>query len=239
MIKAITIDFWETIIKDVYTTEKDRDFKRAHYIIEKLGLKSNATEKIITFFKDLNEAFKHPSKENYWSILPENQLKKLFEEYLHISVNEKEFKDILNYYENVILEIPPKLTEEIVKEVLQKLSNVYSLVLISNTGRTPGRVLLKIMEMYEVKDCFKYFVFSDEIGARKPDPFVFEIAQKLLNLPKNEIVHIGDSVNLDFLGAKNYGFNAILYANGMDNIPVEPFIRSFSELDKVLNEKFS
>ncbi len=239
MIKALTIDLWETIIKDVDATEKDRDVKRAHYIIEKLGLKSNATEQIMNFFKDLNEAFKHPSKENYWSILPENQLKKLFKEYLHISVNEKEFKDILDYYENVILEVPPKLTEEIVKEVLQKLSNVYTLVLISNTGRSPGRVLLKIMETYGVKDCFKYFVFSDEIGARKPDPVVFEIAQNLLNLPKNEIVHIGDSLNLDFLGAKNYGFNAILYANGMDVIPVEPFIRSFSELDEVLNEKFS
>lgn len=239
MIKALTIDLWETIIKDVGATEKDRDIKRAHYIVEKLGLKSDAIEQIMTFFKDLTEAFKHPSKENQWSILPENQLKKLFEDYLHVSVNEKELKEILDYYESVILEIPPKLTEEIVKEVLQKLSNVYTLVLISNTGRTPGRVLLKIMEMYGVKDCFKYFVFSDEIGARKPDPKVFEIAKNLLNLPKEEIVHIGDSVNLDFLGAKNYGFHAILYANGMDVIPVEPFIRSFGELDKVLNEKFS
>jgi len=52
-------------------------------------------------------------------------------------------------------------------------------------------------------------------------------------------VHIGDSVNLDFLGATQFGFNAILYAKGKNDVPVSPYIKSFEELKGLLNEKFS
>jgi len=70
--------------------------------------------------------------------------------------------------------------------------------MISNTGRTPGSILLNILEMYGIRDYFTYFVFSDEVMVRKPDPRIFAFAQNKLGMDKNEIVHIGDSVNLDF-----------------------------------------
>jgi len=239
MIKALTIDLWETLIEDVNTDEHDRDLKRAEYIVKKLNLGEDKIDTIMKFFSDLTEAFKHPSPENYWSIQPYDQLKMLFSKYLSVEVDGEIFSDILNYYTSVILEMPPKLTEVSIPKVLMNLSKKYTLMLISNTGRTPGKVLLNIMEFYGIRDYFTYFVFSDEIMARKPDPRVFEYAQKLLNLEKHEIVHIGDSVNLDFLGAKAFGFNAVLYAKGKNEVPYEPYIKSFEELEGVLNGTFA
>ena len=68
MIKALTIDLWETLIEDVNSSEKLRDEKRAEFIIKTLHLDEVAKEKIMAFFADLTHAFKHPNSENAWSI---------------------------------------------------------------------------------------------------------------------------------------------------------------------------
>ncbi|MGC9172200.1 HAD family hydrolase [Caldisericum sp.] len=239
MIKALTIDLWETLIEDRDSNEIDRDKKRAKFIIEELKLNEDKIDEIMHFFTDLTEAFKHPSPENSWSILPEDQVKMLLENYLKVPYTGSQFEKIVEYYKTVILENPPVLTEQSIPKVLMRLSKRYTLALISNTGRTPGSVLLNILEIYGIRDYFSHFIFSDEIRARKPDPKVFEHARNLLNLEKEAIVHIGDSFNLDFMGAKSYGFNAILYAKGKDNVQVEPYIRSFEELESILDEKFN
>ncbi|BAL80509.1 HAD family hydrolase [Caldisericum exile] len=239
MIKALTIDLWETLIEDKDSNELERDKQRARFIIKELNLNDERIDDIMRFFTDLTEAFKHPSPQNSWSILPEDQVKMLLENYLKVPYTDAQFEKIVEYYKTVILENPPILTEQSVPKVLMRLSKKYTLVLISNTGRTPGNVLLNILEMYGIRDYFAHFIFSDEIGVRKPDPRVFDYAKNLLNLEKEAVVHIGDSVNLDFMGAKSYGFNAILYAKGKDNPQVEPYVKSFEELERVLNEKFN
>lgn len=239
MIRAITIDLWETLIEDVHSDEVERDEKRAKFIIDTLKLDDTKKEIIMKFFLDLNDAFRNPSSENSWSILPEDQVKVLLEKYLGVSYDKSQFERIVEYYKTVILEKPPVLTEQAIPKILMRLSKKYTLTLVSNTGRTPGTVLLNILEMYGIRDYFSNFVFSDEIGARKPDPRVFEHVHRLLNLNKESIVHVGDSVKLDFMGAKGYGFNAVLYAKGKDVVEVEPYIKSFEELESLLDEKFN
>jgi len=49
MIKALTIDLWETLIEDVNSSEKLRDEKRAEFIIKTLHLDEVAKEKIMAF----------------------------------------------------------------------------------------------------------------------------------------------------------------------------------------------
>ena len=239
MIKAITIDLWETLIEDVNSNEIERDERRAKFILDTLKLDSSKKDIIMKFFSDLNEAFKYPSAENSWSILPESQVKVLLEKYLNVPYDSKQFNSIVEHYKTVILENPPLLTEQTIPKILMRLSKKYTLTLISNTGRTPGSILLNILEMYGIRDYFTHFVFSDEIGVRKPDPRVFEYAKNILKLEKENIVHVGDSVRLDFMGAKSYGFNAVLYAKGKDNPEVEPYIKSFEELERVIDEKFN
>jgi haloacid dehalogenase superfamily, subfamily IA, variant 1 with third motif having Dx(3-4)D or Dx(3-4)E len=239
MIKAITIDLWETLIEDVNSNEIERDERRAKFILDTLKLDSSKKDIIMKFFSDLNEAFKYPGAENSWSILPESQVKVLLEKYLNVPYDSKQFDRIVEHYKTVILENPPLLTEQTIPKILMRLSKKYTLTLISNTGRTPGSILLNILEMYGIRDYFTHFVFSDEIGVRKPDPRVFEYAKNILKLEKENIVHVGDSVRLDFMGAKSYGFNAVLYAKGKDNPKVEPYIKSFEELERVIDEKFN
>lgn len=237
MIKLITFDLWETIIQDVGKGENERDSLRADFILSTLGLPQELKPEIMNFFNDLVSAFKVPSEENDWSILPETQLDVLFRR-IRVNPTKEQFNLIYNYYTEVILEFPPVLTEKNLKDVLIDLRKEYQLGLISNTGRTPGRVLLLLLERFNFKDIFDFFVFSDEILMRKPDPRVFQIALSKGKALGSETVHVGDSYKMDFLGAKNSNINPVLYVP-TDLFPQgEPFIRSFSQLRSIIEEYY-
>lgn len=67
---------------------------------------------------------------------------------------------------------------------------------------------------YELSDYFMFQLYSDEIGISKPNHSVFDLVFHKVNdhcrVTKSEVVHIGDNKFADYLGAKNYGFQAIL-----------------------------
>lgn len=48
----------------------------------------------------------------------------------------------------------------------------------------------------------------------KPNPYVFELALKSMNLDKNEVVMVGDRISTDIKGAKNIGIKSILLKTG-------------------------
>ncbi len=237
MIKLVTLDLWETLIQEIGGGEHERDLLRADFIVKTLGLPHEVKQEIMLFFEDLVNAFKLPDPENEWSILPETQLDVLFRR-LGVNPPAEKFNLIYDFYTEVILQSPPVLTEKGLRENLESLKQKFSLGLISNTGRTPGKVLLKLLEKLNLRDLFDFFVFSDEILARKPDPRVFQIALSKGAASPEETVHVGDSYRLDFLGAKNLGINPVLYCPVDLFPPGEPFIRSFDQLEKLIKERY-
>ena len=63
---------------------------------------------------------------------------------------------------------------------------------------------------------FSHWVFSDEAGASKPDPAVFEKAVAGLDVAYDEIVHIGDRESNDITGPLGMGMKAILITAAVD-----------------------
>jgi putative hydrolase of the HAD superfamily len=56
---------------------------------------------------------------------------------------------------------------------------------------------------------FETIVVSCEVGHAKPERVVFDEAARRLGLPAHRILHIGDSVEMDFQGARAAGFHAL------------------------------
>jgi putative hydrolase of the HAD superfamily len=92
--------------------------------------------------------------------------------------------------------------------------------LICNTGLTPGFGLRKFLANVGIADYFDLMLFSDEVGVRKPNPQIFQIATQKLQLKPYNIAHVGDNLKSDVWGAKNVGFKAILLSTttGRDTI---------------------
>ncbi len=240
MIKAVSLDLWETLIKDGLEkdSERERDALRTEFIVKTLNLDQPYTQKILSFFDELVTAFKNPSEENGWSLLPETQIDYLINK-LGVEVKKEDFDKILKFYTECILDYPPSFTEEDVSHTLAKLKKKYKTALISNTGRTPGKSLLKLLNKLKIKKYFDFFAFSDELLMRKPDPRIFEVVCSKLNVSPEETVHIGDSYNMDFLGAKSAGLNTILYVPGTEKPQGTPYIRTLKEIEEVIEKEYA
>ena len=67
------------------------------------------------------------------------------------------------------------------------------------------------MNKKEMDSNFDAIVDSSVLGIRKPDAKIFEFALKELKTTAAESLFVGDSYEIDVLGAENAGLAAILY----------------------------
>ncbi|MBQ1875033.1 MAG: YjjG family noncanonical pyrimidine nucleotidase [Paludibacteraceae bacterium] len=103
-----------------------------------------------------------------------------------------------------------RLTED-AAEVVHYLAAKYPLTIVSN-----GYVEMQYhkLEQSGLKECFRHLVFSEEVGAMKPDPRIMEVAlarnqRELPDLKASEVVMIGDSYSSDIAGAQAAGIDTI------------------------------
>ena len=85
-----------------------------------------------------------------------------------------------------------------------------------------------------------HLVISEEVGAMKPHPDVFEYATKLTGHAPDEILYIGDSYHSDVTGGTNFGWNVAWYTQNGDAKKREKAtftFSSFKELSHFLNHK--
>ena len=75
------------------------------------------------------------------------------------------------------------------------------------TNLTTQFQLLKIKKL-KLESYISCLVSSEEVGVEKPDPLIFQIALKKLNVTVNEVIMIGDDHHKDILGARKLGIVA-------------------------------
>jgi len=88
-------------------------------------------------------------------------------------------------------------------EVLERLQKSYALGVVSNFD---GRLRM-ILEQLGVSKFFSNVVISSEVGADKPDPFIFRRALELARILPNEALHVGDDPLRDWQGARAAGLS--------------------------------
>lgn len=88
-----------------------------------------------------------------------------------------------------------------VLEALEALRPHYRLAVVSNFD---GRLRM-IVEQLGISRYFDQVVISSEVGADKPDRFIFERALALLGVAPAEALHVGDDPGHDWEGASAAG----------------------------------
>jgi len=113
------------------------------------------------------------------------------------------------------LEILPEQTTLLpfARELLDYLHSKYPLTLISNGF---VEVQYKKLKSCQIEHYFSHVVLSEQAGALKPDPEIFNYALHLNQASPEEAIMIGDSFSADIVGAKNAGIDQIyLQKNNM------------------------
>ncbi len=80
---------------------------------------------------------------------------------------------------------------------------------------------------------FEAIVVSSEVGHAKPDRVIFDGAAEKVGLPASQILHIGDSAEMDLYGARAAGFKALQIRRGTAT-PGPDHLRSMLELPERL-----
>jgi putative hydrolase of the HAD superfamily len=116
---------------------------------------------------------------------------------------------LVDAYAGPALLVPPSVDPGARVALARLESEGVALALLSNTMRTPGVVLRQVLERLGVGGFFVHTTFSDEIGVRKPDPEIFALTLRALQVDAAEAVHVGDDPILDVLGARRAGLRVI------------------------------
>lgn len=116
---------------------------------------------------------------------------------------------LVDAYARAILVVPPAVDEGASK-ALRALSDLgYTLAIVSNTMRTPGVTLRRVLEHYGLLRYFAHAAFSDETRVRKPDPAIFHGALRALGASPGDAIHVGDDPVLDVEGARAAGMRVV------------------------------
>lgn len=125
-----------------------------------------------------------------------------------------------------------KRTTERTKPVLNKLWSKYPLVLVSNFYGN----IESVLKDFELDSYFNAIVESAVVGVRKPDPEIFRLGVKQLNLEARNVLVIGDSYDKDIVPASTIGCPTVWIKNigwkpYKGNETADWIITDFSELE--------
>lgn len=94
-------------------------------------------------------------------------------------------------------------------EVLEVLSRRYQMHIITNGF---VEVQYKKLDNSKLRSFFKNVFISEEVKSPKPDPEIFHYALKSSNARRKESLMIGDSWEVDVVGAMDAGLDQVHYA---------------------------
>ncbi|MBU8892845.1 MAG: YjjG family noncanonical pyrimidine nucleotidase [Bacteroidales bacterium] len=195
-------------------------------------------EKIFkTFDNFYNSYVKH--NDILWGDYREGKIKKSILSYKRFSLTLEEFgvndeelakKIALDY---ITISPTKKQLFPFAHDTLEYLHKKYKLYIITNGFNEVQFTKLKTSNLD------KYFlkVFtSEDAGAQKPNPIIFQHALKNVNANKKDSIMIGDDLQVDILGAKDFGLDQVFFnpenLKHSENITHE--INSLKELQEIL-----
>lgn len=123
-----------------------------------------------------------------------------------------------------------------VRDVLEELRPRYLMAALSDAQSAWARPELRMVDLE------KYFfpiVVSGDLGYRKPDPRIFELALRRMHLRADEAVFVGNDMFRDIYGARQVGLRTVFFATNqgqqrMDGVEAHYNIYRFGELRNAL-----
>lgn len=124
-----------------------------------------------------------------------------------------------------------------VKDLLDIFKNKYKLGAV-----TDGQTLWAVPELKScsLEEYFSFVLVSGDLGFRKPDQRMFDMAAEKMALPKEEILFIGNDMYRDIYGAKTAGIKSVFFRSNQGDhdfhgAEADYIIYHFRELINAIN----
>lgn len=243
MIRAVTVDFWGTLMFDPPTSDNRYKQKRLadfEAILQAEGVK--VSQRVLN--RAYDDSGRHlgqiwlthkdvPVEQHVLAILG------AVDPALPGRLDADAMAALVQAYANPVLIVPPTADLSARAALTTLAAEGMILCVVSNTMRTPGAVLRRVLAHYGLLAPFSVLTFSDECGVRKPAPEIFQRTLREVDVAPEEAVHVGDDPVLDVQGAHDAGMRAIqVTAESRTAVSRKPdgTIRQLGELPAALSK---
>ncbi len=226
MIQAIAFDLWETLITD--TPELSRQQERLRLTRMEEILRARGYGAVADRIERAYRALWHRCNDLYWSEDVDVPCRRQIEHFLEelnlepASFDESVLAELEHAYANAALEVLPAVVEGALQTLAELKARGLGVGLISNTGRTPGYVLRRILDSLGLSESIDVMVFSNEHGHCKPQPSIFEELRRGLGVEYHELVFVGDNLYVDVHGAQRCGMKGVHFVPPVRGTAVAP-----------------
>ncbi|HEY5605013.1 MAG TPA: HAD-IA family hydrolase [Thermoplasmata archaeon] len=148
-------------------------------------------------------------------------------EHLGVEPDDDMLDEIHAQFSKVVAWKPYPETFAILKDLRK---SGFRLGVISNASHD----LPEKLRLAGLAEFFDTVTYSFDVGAEKPDVRIFRRAVARANAAEEQCVHVGDSFEADYLGARRAGLHAVLLQREGEPPAPCPWIRSLEGLRKIL-----
>lgn len=217
MIRAVTFDFWETLVRDSpenLARQRARRIDALRQALERAGRGLSRSE-----VEDVYERSESVLTEQFWSRDRDPTIGEQVRLVLDIAapgisatLEPLLLAEAIAGYIEPVMKFPPELHLGAAETVGALAARGIALGIVSNTGRTPGSVLRQVLDRHDLLRHFSVISYSDEIGYRKPDPEIFKRTLAGLGAEARHAAHVGDNPVADVHGAQRAGMRGVHFA---------------------------
>jgi HAD superfamily hydrolase (TIGR01509 family) len=241
VIGLVTLDFWQTLFADTRESMQRAHALRLDGLREALAAAGHAyaARDVAAADARAGEAFEAVWREHR-DFEPGEQLRRLLEildRALPARLDARALAPVARAYQEPTLTHPPEITPTAAEAVREIRARGLGLAVISNTGRTPGRVLRELLRKAGLLECFDVLAFSDEQGVRKPAAEIFHRVLGHARMAPPRAVHVGDDATNDVAGARAIGMRTIHYVPdpSLPGAPADGVLRRFADLPDLVD----
>ena len=124
-------------------------------------------------------------------------------------LGEETIQEILRAYADSFFVHPPVPHTDAVEVLREVKAMGLRIGLISNTGMTPGATFRSYLDQQGMLGYFDTLTFSDEVKLAKPSLQIFQMTLGCLGATPEQVIHVGDHVANDVVGAKRCGIKTV------------------------------
>ena len=214
MIRAVTFDYWNTLMFEQAGEMRDRRIDAWLGILEGVGFKVER-EQMDAVFEDSWKRFV-----DRWTANQQFHAAQAAEEIIEslgFEVPADVRIELVEAFTTAGAKVQLFSTEGI-EDCLRALKAAgVRLGIICDVGMTPSVTLRSHLEERGLLELFDHWSFSDEVGVYKPDPVIFHHALDGLGVGPGDAAHIGDLRRTDIAGARAIGMTSIRYTGVFDD----------------------
>jgi putative hydrolase of the HAD superfamily len=213
MLKAVTVDLWQTLIMETPEGSRWTRAERIRGISDVLRKQRIASDpeqvdkaygllggQLETLWKTNRDADARGQVEMLLDNLPIG---------VHAPYADALLKPLIDAYTLPILSAMPLALDGAPGLLSALEARGLRMAVICNSGRTPGSILRIILDRLGLARYLSVQTFSNEFGLRKPRTEIFQHTLEALGVTPQEALHVGDSLASDIAGAQATGMRAV------------------------------